>query len=289
MRDRCHTVILVPHSRARLRKWQITPRQLKLVVAGVVAISLAAGGLLWSALRNAVDQGELAKLRQENQTLQDLRKSFESSLKRLEQQIETFDDRAAKLSIVAGIDAEAGGDRAGIGGEVIGDIDQYEAYLQALEARSLSIEGRLDQVETLLDERSLMVSSTPSIAPVRGIYTSGFGYRRDPVTGRREFHPGLDIAAPAGHPVLAPADGIVLKSGVQGGLGRAAFVSHGFGLITGYGHMSRIAVEGGQKVRRGDVIGYVGTTGRSTGYHLHYEVHVDGKPVDPLSFILDAR
>jgi len=145
----------------------------------------------------------------------------------------------------------------------------------------------LIQLENRFEERSRIVSSTPTIAPVKGIYTSGFGLRRDPVNGRPEFHPGLDIAAPAGYPVRASADGVVLRAGLNGGLGRSAALSHGFGYGTVYGHMSRLAVQPGQRIHRGDVLGYVGNTGHATGYHLHYEVHVDGKAVDPVRFILE--
>ena len=125
------------------------------------------------------------------------------------------------------------------------------------------------------------------MAPARGILTSSFGYRRDPVHGGRAFHQGVDIAAAPGHPVKVPADGMVIRAGRIGGLGKAVYVSHGYGLTTRYGHLAEISVEPGDEVQRGDVIGTVGSTGRSTGYHLHYEVRVDGKAVNPLAYILD--
>jgi murein DD-endopeptidase MepM/ murein hydrolase activator NlpD len=131
------------------------------------------------------------------------------------------------------------------------------------------------------------ISSTPAITPVKGIFTSGFGTRSDPLTHGSGNHQGVDIAAGAGQPVHASADGIVMIAGEQGGLGKAVFLAHGYGLTTRYGHMSAINVHAGQKVRRGDVIGRVGSTGRSTGYHLHYEVRMDGEPVNPLGYILD--
>ena len=135
---------------------------------------------------------------------------------------------------------------------------------------------------------SKLISSTPAIAPVRGIVTSGFGYRRDPITGQRAFHSGIDISAPPGKPVKSAATGVVVKTEEYGGLGRAVYVAHGYGITTVYGHLSRISVTPGQKVERGDVVGLVGNTGRSTGYHLHYEVQVEGKSVNPLAYMLDA-
>ena len=112
--------------------------------------------------------------------------------------------------------------------------------------------------------------------------TSRFGYRRDPFGGGGEFHPGVDLAAPAGSPVRATADGVVGRAGWNGGYGQMVALEQGNGVETRYGHMSRLAVVPGQQVRRGDVIGYVGSTGRSTGAHLHYEVRVNGRAVDPL-------
>ena len=111
--------------------------------------------------------------------------------------------------------------------------------------------------------------------------------RTDPIHGRRAFHQGLDISARPRTPVYAPADGLVLRAGRIGQLGNAVYVSHGYGLTTRFGHLASLDVEPGDRVRRGDVIGTVGNTGRSTGYHLHYEVHVDGKPVNPVAYLLD--
>jgi murein DD-endopeptidase MepM/ murein hydrolase activator NlpD len=284
MRDRYHTIIVVPHSRAKLRKWQITPRQLKVGATMLAFATLGAGAVGWLALTRAVDRNEVVALKRENAALKEVNQTFGATLERLQQQLVESEDRTRKLAIVAGIDAEAVAGRAGIGGAT----DSYESHLQSLEARSLAIGNRLDQVEQQFDERSVLLSATPTVAPVKGLYTSAFGHRRDPFTGRSEFHPGIDIAAPGGHPVLAPADGVVLRAGVNGGLGRSTSLSHGFGLATVYGHLSRVAVEPGQRIRRGEVIGYVGNTGRSTGYHLHYEVHVDGEPVDPVRYILDG-
>ena len=117
--------------------------------------------------------------------------------------------------------------------------------------------------------------------------TDGYGSRNDPITGRRAFHRGLDISARRGTPVYAPADGIVVFTGRNGGLGKTIRLSHGFGYTTVYGHLHQIQVEPGDDVRRGDQIGTIGNSGRSTASHLHYEVHEDGKSKDPLYYILD--
>lgn len=287
MPDRYHTVILVPHTRAKLRKWRVTVGQLRAFVAVLAIAFIGAGIALWSYFHSSVDQDKITFLRQENESLRETNRTFEDNLRRLQEQLATYEDRTRQLAIVAGIQTDVGS-AGGIGGDTAEGEDVLESSIAAMELRSYKVGDELDAIEESLEERRHWMASTPAIAPVRGIMTSGFGNRRDPVHGRRAFHPALDISAPAGHPVVAPAGGIVLRAAPSGGLGKAVYLSHGYGLTTRYGHMSRLAVKAGQQVKRGDVIGYVGNTGRSTGYHLHYEVHLDGQPVDPLGYILPS-
>ena len=131
------------------------------------------------------------------------------------------------------------------------------------------------------------ISSTPAIAPVKGIFTSGFGHRSDPLTHGRGIHQGVDIAASPGQPVRASADGIVMLAGDQGGSARRSSWPTASASPPATATCRAIDVRPGQRVKRGDVIGRVGNTGRSTGYHLHYEVRIDGEPVNPLAYILD--
>lgn len=138
-----------------------------------------------------------------------------------------------------------------------------------------------------LSERQSLLNSTPNIKPAKGWFTSKFGYRISPFTGRPALHTGLDIAAAPGSPVYAPADGVVSFAGYDEGYGKLISIDHGYGITTRYGHNSQIYVQVGQKIQRWDVIGSVGNTGRSTGPHLHYEVRVNGVPRDPSIYILD--
>jgi murein DD-endopeptidase MepM/ murein hydrolase activator NlpD len=119
--------------------------------------------------------------------------------------------------------------------------------------------------------------------PVQGRVTSGFGNRFHPILGYERFHDGVDLAAREGTPIVAAADGRVVSAGWSGGYGRAVEIAHSGGLETRYGHMSRIAAYAGELVHRGEVIGYVGSTGLSTGPHLHFEVMKNGRPVNPMS------
>jgi murein DD-endopeptidase MepM/ murein hydrolase activator NlpD len=128
--------------------------------------------------------------------------------------------------------------------------------------------------------------SVPSQKPLMVFrYTSGFGVRIDPFNHRASLHPGLDMAAPTGTPVYATADGMISRAEPAGGYGNLVQIEHGKGLETRYGHLSRILVHDGQAVHRGDLIALVGSTGRSTGSHLHYEVRIDGHPVNPMPFL----
>ncbi len=143
------------------------------------------------------------------------------------------------------------------------------------------------RLQELLQERQSILNATPNIKPTRGWFTSRFGYRVDPFTGKPDMHYGLDLAAAPGTPIVAPADGVVSYVGYESGYGKILAIDHGFGVRTRYAHNSQIYVELGQKVKRRDVISAVGTTGRSSGPHLHYEVRINDVPVDPINYILD--
>jgi len=287
MAKRHHTIILIPHAHAKLRKWQVTNLQIGIAAAALLLLTLAAAFFTWSHFSTKVNPVEIARLKRENERLHKTNLTFESSLKKLQNQLSDYEDRTRQLAIVAGVESLESGTEAGIGGGTPAD-DVEVGDLPAMEDRAGQIAGTLDVVEAKLEERVHWISSTPAIAPVRGIFTSGFGFRSDPLTHGRGVHQGVDIAAAPGQPVRASADGVVVQAGTIGGLGQAVYIAHGFGVSTRYGHMSRIEVRPGQRIKRGDVLGRVGNTGRSTGYHLHYEVRVDGDPVNPLAYILDG-
>ena len=269
-----HTVILVPHGRARFRKWRITNRQL--VVGAAVASGLLVVALLsiWSFFTKAIDHQQLADLANENQQLREVNQEFENSIRDLRGQLAEFEQRTQQLAIVAGLEAIEPGQESGVGG---GDLQE----------RFGDLANQLDRIEVDLNEQVRRAAATPAISPVRGILTSAFGYRQDPVSGEKALHRALDLSTAPGQPVIATADGIVLRADRSGRLGNAIVIAHGYGFTTRYGHLSRFQVAAGERVRRGDVIGFVGNTGRATGYHLHYEVLADGTPVNPLVFILD--
>lgn len=256
-----------------------------ITLGGVISLGL------W--LSSSFDSQQLEQIRRENAELKDINGRFEQDIRGLETKLEDYQQRIHKLAIVAGLSDLAPMNEPGIGG-----IDRAPAELGALATEPGNkiddLNGQIDAMaasvdalqRTFEDKRS-MLSSMPAIAPVKGIITSGFGNRRDPFTGRLSLHEGLDIVAPAGKEVHAPGDGIVTKAGWAKDYGQVINISHGYGVTTLYGHLSGIKVEEGQRVRRGDLIGFVGSTGRSTGTHLHYEVRLNGVTTNPLGYILD--
>jgi murein DD-endopeptidase MepM/ murein hydrolase activator NlpD len=152
-----------------------------------------------------------------------------------------------------------------------------------------SLESRLQTVRSEVDKRNQLAAATPSIWPTHGWLSSSMGNRADPLTGEKDFHPGLDISADKGDPVYSTADGKVTHAASAGNYGNLVIVEHGYGLETRYGHLSAFKVKVGQEVKRGDLLGLVGSTGRTTGAHLHYEVRANGRILNPLQLLLNPR
>ena len=166
--------------------------------------------------------------------------------------------------------------------EALKEMHQELAQLKGAASKQ---EASLQMLIEYFEDKRSLYASTPSVWPVRGWVTSPFGNRTSPFSGILKFHEGMDIAAQTGTPVVAPADGVVIKAGFSTGYGNMVEISHGYGLKTVYGHNSRLNVKVGQRVKRGDIISYVGDTGSSTGPHLHYEVRVNGLPVNPVKYM----
>jgi len=167
-------------------------------------------------------------------------------------------------------------------------LDDLDARSIDLEERVLAEEESLQQVRSYLDDRTSLLRASPSVWPVRGWITSHFGWRRPPHGGATRLHTGLDIAAPIGTPIIAPADGHVVFAGYHSAYGNLVVIDHGYGLSTKYAHTSRMLVKVGERVQRGDLIARVGNTGRSTGPHLHFEVIKDGVPTNPMRYLKSA-
>lgn len=245
---------------------------------------------------------ELNQLQQQTQEQKSKIHFFASKIEDLEKQLSKLKDFDKRIRIIANL--EKGQETAafmGMGGPSASDVreklraeknemglaQQMRTDIERLELEATSQEESLSELEKLLQSKKDMLVHTPSIWPVHGWVTSGFGFRTNPFTGLTQMHEGLDIANRIGTPVIAPADGIVSDTGKDSSYGNVIVISHGFGINSRFNHLSKILVRPGQKVKRGDKIAEVGTTGKSTGPHLHYEVRVNGIPVNPVRYIVN--
>jgi murein DD-endopeptidase MepM/ murein hydrolase activator NlpD len=295
MDKRYSTIIFVPHARAKFRKLKVSHRLLFSLVS-VLTSSLCLSTFFSVQYFTSLSQThELSKLRDENHQLQSANEQFSKSVESLRNQLQTVELRTKKLAIIAGIANQDETSQGGVGGLRQSDelqVSPFRPYrddVDKMTYRSHRLQGELSLLEKKFEAQNQLFSSTPSIAPVHGILTDGFGGRSDPFTGEPGTHNAVDISSAAGQPVHAPADGIVTKAEWANGYGNVIYLMHPFsGYSTRYGHLSSFAVKPGAHVKRGDVIGYVGTTGRSTGPHLHYEVRLNNNPVNPLEYILNA-
>ncbi len=245
---------------------------------------------------------ELNRLRQETQNQRSQIQFFSARIEDLEKQLSKLKDFDKKIRIIANL--ERGQDVApsmGMGGPSPSDIrdklkkekdagglvQQMKSDIERLQSEAMSREESLSELEKLLQVKKEMVTHTPSIWPVMGWVTSGFGFRTNPFTGLTQMHEGLDISNRVGTLVVAPANGIVSDVGNDNAVGKVVVIFHGFGMTSRYGHLSKVLVKIGQRVKRGDKIAEVGMTGKTTGPHLHYEVRLNGISVNPMRYILN--
>jgi len=285
------TVIVVPHAKARFRKIQVPLKLARWVAGGATVFMLTLSGVLVHYSRVAGEVYDLRRLRAENKILTQKTRDYEQNAGKLQAKVEHLHSIVSKLGIMAGLDHSL--PDTGVGGE--GGVTGFETVPPAAERHSLAemevnvsaLTDKSTRLEAFYRDQKLLLSSTPSIWPVRGYLSATFGKRLDPFTGRPDFHPGIDISTPIGTRVVAPADGIVLSCALSGGYGNAIIIDHGYGVVSRYGHLESYNVQPGQRVHRGDVIAFVGNTGRSTGPHLHYEVWVRDQAQNPIHFILD--
>lgn len=274
MRSNRYLVIVAHPIHGRIKRFQV-PHGALHAAFGLVAVALIVTvGLGANYIRNASENERLAK---ENSALQEEYDSLLLTVEERDKQLESLSDLAFQISIAYGFRRDSRDADTAFGPEL---IPAYHASLNQYDF----IQGALGAGPPL---ESLLENTTPSIWPAKGHITSSYGNRQDPFHGKGAFHPGIDISAPYGTPVIATADGFVTTAEWEGGgLGRCVRLIHGRnGFRTIYGHLKEYFVRPGQSVRRGEVIGLVGSSGRTTGKHLHYEVHYRGLNVNPYKYL----
>lgn len=277
--DRFYAFIVArtSRSRAHIRRICVHKRWLKMSAAGLFVVLC---GLMYG-FYGLTQQASHLRIERENQRLRAENDRQRQALQNLNNRVDAVEDTSRKLAEVSGVDKESSAPH-GQGGPA---RPVSTEALAALEAKTAKLEHEMRMYEDFLRSRGVV----PSIWPVFGKLESGVGGRRNPFTGRgHEYHEGQDIDAAWGTPVEAAASGKITIAGWQRGYGNVVYVDHGSGLSTRYGHLSKINVAVGQTVGTGDVIGLVGSTGRSTGPHLHYEVRINNQPVDPKPYLPGA-
>lgn len=280
--NRVYTVLISPSRTSKVRQLSIHRNILRTGV-GVLAVAL----LLVTYGVARLGQHEALNLRYrsvkaENESLKQTNDAYQNSYAKLKGQISYVEDMSKELARNAKMEHSPEIDGlVGIGGpETVVALDKAADHL----------EREVRHISDRLHSDVLRLASIPRGLPVNGYITDGFGMRRNPFNGEgREVHEGLDIAVDFGTPVSATADGLVIYAAPHAGYGNLVIVYHSNGITSRYGHLSRIAVEAGQRVKRGDQVGNVGSTGRSTGPHVHYEIRENDQAVDPLRYVGQAN
>jgi murein DD-endopeptidase MepM/ murein hydrolase activator NlpD len=297
--------MLVPHENDQVRSFQLTPRLLKGAISAVLLVAVVSATFTVGFFAKQGQEVETRRLRTENQLLAAEIDQMRDQVSQLSVSIDEFSAKDEQFRVIAGlpsIDSEVR--RVGIGGpgtpspedgplhdlnQDVGEKVFAASYdLATLQRRASLLRSSISEALTTLERNTDRLAATPSIAPSAGHLTSLFSRnRRHPVLRITRPHEGIDIAAPMGEAIMAPARGTVRFAGWRsGGYGNTVEIDHGYGYVTRFAHASRVVVRAGQTVERGQKIAEVGATGLVTGPHLHYEVEVNGRAVDPLNYII---
>ncbi|HYR88363.1 MAG TPA: M23 family metallopeptidase [Terriglobia bacterium] len=291
-----YTFIVVPDASSRLHKLRL-PGQVLYICAAIGLISFfVAVGLAFNYTRMAFKVADYNNLQAENVDLKIEKKNLEVSTVKLDTKLAALESLSERLTTLIEDGSWAKrfpkANMPAIGGSRVdyptADLLRHtdlKAGVELMKDRASDLEGQMKLLEQVAEQRNYILRFTPNIWPVRGNITSHYGSRADPFNGEAELHQGLDISALYGSRVLAPADGIVIYAQRKAAYGNLIIVDHGNGLTTRHGHLSRFNVHVGQRIQKNEIIGFVGSTGRSTAPHLHYEVRLNDRPVNPRAYL----
>jgi murein DD-endopeptidase MepM/ murein hydrolase activator NlpD len=299
-----YTIVILPQPTAKGYQFRVAKRTAKRVAGALlgVALLLLVFGLHYVILLG--NQQEFQALKSRSMAQGEELARYGELATDLQNQLDRLKEFDVKLRVMTNLNPPPADEEAGIGGTessvstrpdgrggteepLAAPLSATEALMIDLQAEAARQEASFGDLTEALQGRMAQWASTPSIRPVRGWLASGFGKRLSPFTGTIVMHKGIDLATYHGTPIVSPADGRVESVGHDSGLGQLVVLDHGYGVRTLYGHLSKSYVRYGQRVKRGDVIAAVGSTGLSTGPHLHYEIRMNGQAVNPLRYILD--
>lgn len=294
-----YRIIVVPQQASDIKKYKLSKRFLRGLAFVCLAVVSLSSWLVYDYTKVKEEVWETRQLREENEAQREQIYVFANKISAIETQMAKLRQFDAKLRVITNLEKPGTGEQyIGVGGPdetVFLDYDgrrnmvvqKMHSDLENLSVEAIVQEESFNELKEFLEDKKSLLASTPSVWPVRGWVTSNFGRRISPFTGGYKNHEGLDIATRMGTPIIAPADGRVTYVGVEAGYGKLLVIDHGYSVITRYGHNSKIHVKAGDRVKRGQKVASVGSTGRSTGPHVHYEVRVNGIPVNPKNYILN--
>jgi murein DD-endopeptidase MepM/ murein hydrolase activator NlpD len=301
MAKRRWTLVLVPHGSEPSRIVEVSYTVLRAVAVAVGAMVVLALLAAYATVSHTTDLSRAARLQQENASLAREIGELHGRLMTLADTISSISQRDARIRVLANLEPiDPQVQAAGIGGPTsrtdlslsgltgaVRRSAEVRVDLSALIRRANLLSMSFKEAADSLSLHSARLAATPSIMPTQGWLSSAFSaMRTHPILHMARPHEGIDVSAPMGSPIEAPAAGVVTDSGWETGYGNTIVINHGFGIVTKFAHASKLLVKTGQRVSRGQRIALVGNSGLATGPHLHYEVHVNGRPVDPLKYVL---
>jgi murein DD-endopeptidase MepM/ murein hydrolase activator NlpD len=289
LRKRFYILFVARGDDGQLRKISIPVHYLYVFVIGAAIGFLSLTGIASSYTRMLVKVSRYNQLRTEKEQLKDRYTRLEEVAKERDVQVASLGSIASEVSALYGLKPQpvlvTASQKEIQDADVKYSLDQLSALRNSALTGAASVGISLGMTRNATTADWYRASSAPNLWPVEGQVTGSFGERIDPFNGEGAFHGGVDISSPYGHPIIAPADGVVTFADFMGGYGKAIMLDHGHGISTRYGHLSGFSVTTGEHIHRGDVIGYVGLSGRSTGPHLHYEVRINDTPVNPYKYL----
>ena len=289
MQKRFYILFVARGDDGKLRKISIPVHYLYVFVIGAAIGFLSLTGIASSYTRMLLKVSQFNQLRTEKDQLKNNYSRLEQVAKERDLQVASLGSIAGEVSALYGLKAQPTLVNATSeqiqDAEVSSSLDQLHALRTSALTGATMVGLTMGLTRNVTTADWIKANSAPNLWPVEGQVTGSFGERIDPFNGEGAFHSGVDIGSSYGHPIVAPADGVVTVTDTMGGYGKTIMIDHGSGISTRYGHLSGFAVTAGQHVQRGDIIGYVGESGRSTGPHLHYEVRINDTPVNPYKYL----
>jgi murein DD-endopeptidase MepM/ murein hydrolase activator NlpD len=295
-------IVILPEGAKRVRQLKVPKFLLLLGFPVLVCAALFVAWVVKDYHSVKTDIPRLAFLQKENSKHQEQIASLTEKIVIIQKKLTELNDFDRKLRTMVNLEpTRVSPHFVGMGGSDPAGSSSRAAAEKLNQKMVRSMHKSLDEIESeisvqliertellsYLNKQKLLLASTPSVWPTKGWISSEFGYRLSPFTDEREFHKGIDICNKRGSTIIAPANGVVSSIETDAGYGKMLIINHSYGLVTRYAHLDKVLVKRGQAVERGQEIALVGNTGRTTGPHLHYEVHLNGVPVNPLRYILN--